>query len=134
MSFGPDSKLVNGQLLAFPVAADYQPISYGPQTTGVPNVSPSYPPYMAATGSPMGTAPGAVHVGGYGTADNNSAATQAAASSPWSLRKSPTLWAIGGLVISLVLLKTVHWRDTVLEGANEGIHLGPLHESAAEAA
>lgn len=130
---GADSGVVNGQLVAFPQHAQYVPQGWTPQTIGVPQVSPSYPPYMlgvgpsAAVGSTGG---GAVSVGGYGTADNNAMATSIAARNPWNLKVSPVPWALAGLVLSLVLLRAIHWRETVEEHAM----VGPMGETAEERA
>jgi hypothetical protein len=123
---GPDSQAVNGQLLSFPTSASYTPTSYGPQTVGVPNVTPSYPPFL---GGAVQSAPGAESVGGYGTAGQNQMATAYAANNPWSLKASPVLWAVGGLVLSLICLKAVHWRETLIEGSESG-SAGPAHEEA----
>ena len=130
MTVGPDSVAINGQLLNVPPSAAWNPLSWGPQTRGVPNVSPAYPPFM---GGGMQTAPGSEAVGGYGTAGNNAMATQIAAAHPFNPRVSPVLWAVVGLVVSLILLKAVHWRETIIEG-KEGLDLGPAHENAEAAA
>lgn len=130
MLSGPDSQAVNGQLLAFPTTAAYTPASYGPQTLGVPNVTPSYPPFI---GGSVQSSPGSESVGGYGTAGQNQLATSIAAAHPWNLRASPTLWAVSGLVLALVCLKAVHWRETLLEGS-ESAHAGDVHEEASAGA
>ncbi|HEY2300524.1 MAG TPA: hypothetical protein VGH66_01445 [Acidimicrobiales bacterium] len=129
MALGPDSVVVNGQLVWQPDTDQYFPTAYGAQTVGVPQVSPSYPPYL---GAPMASAPGASNVGGYGTASNNDKATQIAAAHPWNPRVSPTWWAVIGLVLSLMLLKAVHWRETILESGEERGMLGPFREDAGE--
>lgn len=126
MTTGADSMVVNGQLLAFPTTASYQPQGYGPQTVGVPQVTPSYPPYV---GAPTQTAPGAEGIGGYGTAGNNQMAAAYANANPWSLKGSPVIWAVGGLVGALLLLKAVHWRETMLAG-DESARVGPVSERA----
>lgn len=125
-SLGADSVVVNGQLVPTPTPAAYMPQGYGPQTMGVPNVAPAYPPYL---GAPMSTAPGSEAVGGYGTAGNNAMGTAMANAHPWNPRVSAVPWAVGGLIVSLLLLKAVHWRETILEG-REGLDLGPAHETA----
>lgn len=129
MSLGPESVAVNDQLLTTPTRAQYFPGAWGPQTSGVPQVSPSYPPFL---GGPTSAAPGAESVGGYGTAGNNATATAVAGAHPWNMRVSPTGWAVIGLVGSLLLLKGIHWRDTMLEGAEEHGGLGPFSERAEE--
>lgn len=128
---GADSGVVNGQLVAFPQMAQYVPQGYQPQTVGVPQVSPSYPPYMLGVGpnAPTGATNGAaVSVGGYGTADNNAQVTAIAARNPWNLKVSPVPWAVAGLVGSLLLLRAIHWRETVEEHAG----LGPMSERGEE--
>lgn len=133
-SLGADSQIVNSQLVDTPSISAYAPFGFGPQTVGVPNVSPSLPPYM--TGSPLGTAGGSAggsSVGGYGTADNNAMVAGIANAHPWSLKVSPVLYAVVGLVVSLVLLKSIHWRETIIEG-EERAHVGPAREEASAGA
>lgn len=127
-ALGADSVIINGQLVQTPTPAAYSPQGYGPQTIGVPNVAAAYPPYRGA-GGPMSTAPGSESVGGYGTAGNNNIVASIGAAHPWNPRVSPVPWAVLGLIISLLLLKAVHWRETILEG-KEGLDLGPARESA----
>jgi hypothetical protein len=128
MSMGADTFLVNGQLLPFPTPAAYGPQGYGPQTMGVPNVAAAYPPYKGAGGA-MTQAPGSESIGGYGTAGNNNIVASIGAAHPWNPRVSPVPWALAGLIGSLLVLKAVHWRETILEG-REGIDIGPAHEHA----
>lgn len=129
MSLGSDTGVVNGQRFTFPTTASYQPVAYGPQTTGVPNVSPTIPPFFG--GAPSATnALGVETVGGYGTAGNNAMATSVANQNPWNLRVSPVLWAVLGLVFSLLLLKGIHWRETTLAGFEERANVGPVRERA----
>ena len=130
MSLGADTIVVNGNRTPVPTMASYMPQGYGPQTIGVPNITPAYPPYL---GGPTGTSPGAEGVGGYGTAGNNSMVANIANQHPWNAKVSPVWWAIIGLVVSLVFLKSIHWRETILEG-REGIDLGPAHEEASAGA
>lgn len=133
MSLGSDTSVVNGQRFAFPTHDAYAPASYGPQTTGVPQVSPTMPPYLGGAGGV--TASGAAEgVNGYGTAGNNQQVTAIAAANPYSLKVSPVWWAVGGLVGGLLLLNGIHWRRTTLEGASEHGHLGAVSESASESA
>lgn len=119
---GADSAVVNGQLVALPQGYQYNPANYGQQTTGVPNISPAYPPFMAGAAA-MTNTPGTEAVGGYGTAGNNGVMTAAANSKPWSPRVSPLPWAIAALVIGLSGLHYFHWREVV--EAKEG----PFKES-----
>jgi len=131
MSLGADTGVVNGQRFAFPTRASYDPVQYGPQTTGVPQVSPTIPPFIGGTSAV--TASGAAEgIGGYGTAGNNQQVTAIAAANPFNLKVSPLWWAIGLLLLSLLLLNGVHWRKTTLEGFEEHAHVGAVSESARE--
>lgn len=135
MSLGSQTQVVDGQRNTFPTSFQYQPASYGPQTTGVPNVSPTMPPFISAANSQGGgSAFGLEGVGGYGTAGNNSTVTAIAAANPWNPKASPLVWAIVFLIVGLVLLKGIHWRETTLEGFEEEAHLGPARERAEESA
>ena len=129
MSLGPDTGVVNGQRFTFPTTAAYSPIAYGPQTTGVPNVSPTMPPFVGGgTGPTSGL--GFEGVGGYGTAGNNQFVTAVAGSKPWDMRLSPVLWAVVLLVGSLLLLRAIHWRSTTLGGFDEHANVGGASERA----
>jgi hypothetical protein len=130
LTIGADSAVVNGQLVTLPSSYAYNPQGWGPQTRGVPQVTPSYPPYV---GGALQSAPGSESVGGYGTAGNNALATAIAGSAPWSFKMSPVIFATVGLVVSLVLLKAIHWRETMLEG-DESARIGPVSERAEAAA
>lgn len=114
---GANTAVVDGQRTTLPPLVAFSPLSFGPQTTGVPVVSPSVPPIMGA-----GTYGGAANssggvgynsVGGYGTADNNAAAAADAGAHPFSLKSSPVVWAVGALVLGLVLLQAINWHETV---------------------
>lgn len=131
--FGPQTGLVDGQRNVFPSHYQYAPQSYGPQTTGVPNVSPTMPPFIGAAnsaGSSLGA--GMEGVGGYGTSGNNALVTQIAADNPHNLKVSPVWWAVAALLVGLVLLKGVHWRS--LEEGGEHVTLLGVKENASESA
>jgi hypothetical protein len=133
MSLGSGTQVVDGQRNLFPPLAAFSPTQYGPQSTGVPQVSPTMPPFIgAANGSGSALGAGMEGVGGYGTAGNNALTTQIAAENPHNLKVSPTWWAVGALVVGLALLKGVHWRS--LEGVEERGHVAGAHESVSEAA
>lgn len=132
MSLGSSTQVVDGQRFTFPSAFAYAPTQYGPQTTGVPQVSPTMPPFIGTANGGGTSAAGMEGVGGYGTAGNNAQVTAVAAANPHNLKVSPVWWAVGALVVGLTLLNVVHWRT--LEGVDESGHLGPAHESASESA
>lgn len=113
MQLGYATQVVDGQRNSFPTSWAYHPTQYGPQTTGVPQVSPTMPPFLGANASTggMSGSPGADGVGGYGTAGNNQLVTQIAAQNPHNLKVSPVWWTVGALVGGLILLKVVHWRS-----------------------
>lgn len=127
-NLGADTEMINGQLVSTPQMTQYSPQGWGPQTLGVPNVTPAFPPFLGGA-TPTSMAPGAESVGGYGTAGNNNQVTQMANAHPWNWRVSPVPWAIGGLLLALFLLKAIHWNDALLEG-KAGLDLGPTHASA----
>lgn len=134
MSLGSQTQVVDGQRNIFPSSYAYSPTQYGPQTTGVPQVSPTMPPFIGAAngaGSSLGAMEG---VGGYGTAGNNAQVTQVASEHPHNLKVSPVWWAVASLVVGLSLLRAVHWRRTTLEGIEERGNVGPVREAASEQA
>lgn len=129
MSLGADTNVVNGQRFTFPSTAAYSPMAYGPQTSGVPNVSPTMPPFIGGGQGPT-SGLGFEGVGGYGTAGNNQFTTAVAASKPFDMRLSPVLWVVIFLLGSLILLKAIHWRETTLGGFAEKANLGSIGEKA----
>ena len=129
MSLGSDTAVVNGQRFTTPTTAAYLPTAYGPQTTGVPNVSPTMPPFIGGQASATSTL-GVETVGGYGTAGNNALATTVAGNNAFNPRVSPVIWAVLGLIVGLLALKWIHWRDTTLGGFEESAHAGSARESA----
>lgn len=134
MALGPTTQVVDGQRNTFPVGYQWYPTGYGPQTTGVPNVSPTMPPFIGAsnTAGGVGAAAGMEGVGGYGTAANNTTVAGIAGANAHHWAVSPVWWAIGALIAGLLLLKWINWRETTLEGLEEHGHVGPLTERAEE--
>lgn len=125
--FGADTYAANGVRFTGPTSDMFHPAAYGQQTTGVPQVSPTMPPFLGGAGGAVtaqGTAPstltptgtagagltGGENVDGFGTAGNNAVATQVAADNPLHLKVSPLWWTVGALIIGLILLRLVHWR------------------------
>lgn len=131
MAQGSNTFTVDGQRTTLPTSEAWRPTSYGPQTTGVPQASPSMPPFIGTGPASSGAMIG---VGGYGTADNNALVTATAAANPHNLRVSPVWWAIVFLVGGILVLNGVHWRRVTLEGAEEHAHVGAVSESASEEA
>jgi hypothetical protein len=132
MSLGSDTFVINGQRFSQPTGAQYSPTQYGPQTTGIPQVSPTQPPFIGAANGGASSLGGMEGVGGYGTSGNNSLVTATAANNPHNLKVSPAWPAVICLVVGLLLLKAVHWRKTTLEGFDERGNVGEARESAAE--
>lgn len=136
MSLGQGTQVIDGQRNLFPTVASYAPTGYGPQTTGVPNVSPTMPPFIGAANSgsgQSGAAFGMEGIGGYGTAGNNSTVAAVAGANPFNLKVSPLWWAVIFLLAGLMLLKGINWRETTLEHASESGSAGPVSERAEEA-
>lgn len=129
MALGPDTQVYNGQRFHLPQGDVYFPPAYGPQTQGVPNVSPTMPTFLG--GSP--TSGGYSSINGYGTADNNSSVTAIAAAHPFNWKVSPLWWAVIGLVVSILLIQKIHWRKTILEGEEHVGILGAREEASASA-
>lgn len=135
MALGSQTDVINGQRFSTPTNYQYAPNQYGPQTTGVPQVSPQQPPFIGAYNGGGGGLSGAMEgVGGYGTSGNNAMATQIAANNPHNLKVSPVWWVVIFFVGGLLMLNGVHWRKTTLEGATEHAHAGTVTESASESA
>jgi hypothetical protein len=127
--------VVDGQRNTFPTIASYAPVGYGPQTTGVPQVSPTMPPFIGASNNGTGTsgsAFGLEGVGGYGTAGNNGTVTAIASANPNNLKVSPVWWAVAFVIVGLILLKGINWRETTLEHFTEAGSAGPASERAEE--
>lgn len=130
MSLGQGTRVVDGQRNLFPTSFAYNATSYGnPQVTGIPQVSPTMPPFLGGNAGGNVGVGGAVQVGGYGTSDNNAQVTSVANAHPHNLKVSPVWWAVGSLLLGLLLLQGVHWRKTILEG-DEGVRVGAASERA----
>lgn len=133
MALGPDTLAQFGSRFTTPTEAAYDPLGWGPQTTGVPQVSPSLPPFLggSAAGS---TGLGGEGVGGYGTAGNNALVASLANQNPHNLKVSPVWWAVIFLLFGLFLLKGIHWRETTLEGFEARGRVGEAEAEASEEA
>ena len=134
MSLGSETFVINGQRFAQPTSAQYSPLQYGPQTTGVPQISPTQPPFIGQANGGGTSLGGMEGVGGYGTAGNNALVTATAANNPFNLKVSPVFWAVGALVVGLVLLKAVHWRALASEGISGHAEVGAGRGDASEEA
>ena len=126
---GPGTQVIDGQRFALPQGSAFFPTAFGPQTVGVPQVSPTMPAFLGGSASGGGMS----DVNGYGTADNNTMVTSIASMHPFNWKVSPVLWAVIGLVVSILLIQKIHWRKTILEG-EEHIGLGGAREEASVAA
>lgn len=133
MSLGSQTEVVNGQRYTMPVRGQYNPASYGVQTTGVPQASPVMPPFMNGAGGGSNTA---VYEGvnGHGTAGNNNLVTSIAAEHPFSLSVSPVWWWVLALLVGLWLLNAVHWRRTIDESSSGAVDALGARASASERA
>ena len=129
MSLGPDTAVYNGQRFKLPQGNVYFPTAYGPQSQGVPQISPTMPAFIGGSQASGGYS----SVNGYGTADNNSTVTAVAAAHPFNWKVSPVLWAVVGLVVSLLLIQKIHWRKTILEGEEHVGILGSREEASVAA-
>lgn len=136
MPLGSQTLVVDGQRNLFPSSYAFAPTQYGPQTTGVPNVSPTNPPFIGANNGGGSTqyGSGMAGVGGYGTSDNNLMVTQTANQNPHNWKVSPVWWAVAFGIIGIVALNGIHWRKTTLEGVQEHAHVGAVSEAGSEEA
>lgn len=121
MAIGYGSVAVNDQLVPLPVQSAYNPWSFGPVYTG-----PAYWPRQGVYNVPPIISPGGVAVasgvtrggsagGSMTTADGLPSPTMPtqvdASGNPFSLTKSPVLWALGFLVVGLWMLHYIHYAD-----------------------
>ena len=132
MPVGPNTLVVDGQRFGVPTGAAYNPVGYGQLVQLQPVRNLNQPPMVGVSQGGAGSALGTDVVGGYGTAGNNAQVTAAANANPHSLTVSPVWWAVVFLVVGLVLLKGINWRETTLEHFTESGSAGPAHESAGE--
>lgn len=91
---GPDTDVINGQMVPTQSAEVRFPIGYVPLAQRVPNITPTIPPMLGS---------------GVGGATGTDSAVMAAAN-PWSFFHSPLPWAIVFLVVGLLGLRFIHWR------------------------
>jgi hypothetical protein len=105
---GYESATVNGQLVNVAPSAAFDPIAFGPVYTGgawnrqgvytVPPVTPSTATMSYNSESGM---PGSANVYPTATSENGN---------PFSLKKSPVIWALAFLVFSLLMLHFIHYK------------------------
>lgn len=131
MALGPSTQVINGTRFDLSSREAWFPRGWGPQTAGVPQISPTMPPFLG--GSPYASSSIYATASGMGTAENNNAATQIAAAHPFNWKVSPLLWAVIGLVVALLLIQKIHWRKTILAG-EERVGVGRESEEARVAA
>lgn len=103
---GPNTDVVNGQMVALQNRDAYYPIAFGPvpgqasQPAPVPTIPPAYSSFAGVYSS-----------GGSPAAGGGTGVTQAAAvSAPFNFKLSPLPWAIIFLVGGLLGLRYIHWR------------------------
>lgn len=102
--------VVNGQLIgAIPGASQFVG-GFAPYSALAPSGPLTIPPTVGTTGLSTGTLTG--------TADSNTQAVQNAVNDPFNPKKSPVVPAIVFLVVALVALHMVHFRETVNEGSS----------------
>lgn len=131
MAINANTLVVDGQRFSVPNNNAYNPVGYGQLVQMQPVRQLNQPPMVGVGGGSAGQGVmGTDVVGGYGTAGNNAAATIKANLNPWSIKDSPVIWAIFGLIISVIGLSAIHWRKTALAGASENLHVGEAKESA----
>lgn len=106
---GYESAAVNGQLINIAPAAAYNPLAFGPVYTGA-----AWNRQGAFTVPPV--TPNTANMG-Y-NADGGSASTgnvfptaTSESGSPFSLKKSPLIWALAFLVASLLMLHFIHYKN-----------------------
>lgn len=106
---GYGSAAVNDQLIPVPVRAAYDPIMFGGAYTGISyprngvwNVPPVVP-NGAVAGGGAGLAPSTP------TTANPAPTAMSPSGNPLHPKYSPVLWALGFLVLALILLHKVHW-------------------------
>lgn len=108
---GYESEVVNGQLVNVAPAAAYDPIIFGAMYTG-PGAWPrqgvyNVPPVLPSPANMSAMAPAAY--GGSTVTTTAIPTTSSETGNPYHLTKSPVLWAVGLLVLSLLMLHYVHF-------------------------
>lgn len=119
MAIGYGSVAVNDQLVPLPVQSAYNPWSFGPVYTG-----PAYWPRQGVYNVPPIITPGSVAAasGATGIAGTQTGMTTSdglpsptmptqtdSSGNPFSLTKSPVLWALGFLAVGLWMLHFIHY-------------------------
>lgn len=105
-AFGPNTQVINGQLVPLMSQDQWSPVAYGPipGRTGSPAPVPTLPPIVGGS-----SGYGAPHIMGGGNTANDAVAGMAG-ERPFDLRLSPLPWALGFLILGLLGLRWVHWR------------------------
>jgi hypothetical protein len=109
---GYESEVINSQMVNVAPAQSYNPLVFGRAYVpvgawprqGVYNVPPVLPP---GGGLAKSMAPAAY--GGTGAAGVTPSAV-GEDGSPWSMKHSPLIWALGFLAVGLLMMHFVHYR------------------------
>jgi hypothetical protein len=116
---GYTSQVVNGQLVNVAPGQAYNPLTFGAQYTGPAmwtvgspyNVPPVLPSPVGASGvTQYSPDMGGSRYGGGAPMPTAGSVRDDGTVNWWHPTKSPVLWAIGFLMVSLVLLHKVHFR------------------------
>lgn len=107
---GPGSAEIAGNRVPIQTSSAWNPLGFGARVQAAPASLNTIPPAVGGGSMMGGASTGVVTVGGYGTADNNEQVAQIAGDNPWSVQNSPVIFAVLGLIGSLVLLRVIFWR------------------------
>ena len=112
---GYESAVVNGQLVNVAPKQGFDPLTFGQAYTG-PGMWPrqgvyNVPPVLASAGLQSSMAPAAMGQGPGNMPNGNQVPTALSeAGSPFHPTKSPLRWALGFLVIGLLMLQYIHFK------------------------
>lgn len=117
MAIDYGSGVINGQLVPVPMAPSYSPLTYGTEFSGPGfwprggqyNLPPLLPSGQSMVGA-SGYSPGEGANSGFVPAPTAGAVNSDGSVSYLSLKKSPSLWVIGLLGLSLWMLHKVHYK------------------------
>jgi hypothetical protein len=106
---GYGSALANGQLVPVPVSQAFDPLTFGQTYTG-PGYWPRQGVYNVPPVLPSGALQASQAPASYGATGYQVPTATDMGGSPYSPTKSPLWWALGFLIVGILMLQYIHYH------------------------
>lgn len=110
MPLGYGTTVVNGQMVPIPVKSAFDPLVFGQAYTG-PAYWPRQGVYNVPPVLPSGSLQAAMAPASYGASGYTGFEVPTAGNgNPYSPTKSPLWWALGFLIVGILMLQHIHYK------------------------